>query len=276
MTGTGLQRPRRITADHLSRLAELTERDRRIALDCYDHRALTTEQLTRLHFSNLRVAQRRLLTLYRLRVLERFRPAWREWDGSCPYHWTLDEAGARLVAGLFGIPREQLRWRRDDVLEIARSSKLTHQLAVNEFFTRLARDTRDAGGTLREWWGERRAAAAFSGAVVPDGYGRLEINERSITFLIELDRSTEPQKRLKEKVIRYARALPRSNPRPALVLLLVPTHARAKETEKTLAPIPTPISTAVWTPQTATSPLDLLLHATNAQQKHDLNRKDTA
>jgi Luciferase-like monooxygenase len=35
----------------------LSDRDRLIALDCYDHRVLTTEQLRRLHFDNLRTQE---------------------------------------------------------------------------------------------------------------------------------------------------------------------------------------------------------------------------
>jgi hypothetical protein len=42
----------RITQTHLITLASyLTDRDRQIALDCYEHHVLATEQLTRLHFS---------------------------------------------------------------------------------------------------------------------------------------------------------------------------------------------------------------------------------
>ena len=79
------RRPGRLSAGHASRLAaQLTERDRRIALDCYDHRVLTTAQLQRLHFRTVRVAQRRLQQLYELRVLERFRPPWQRPHGSTP------------------------------------------------------------------------------------------------------------------------------------------------------------------------------------------------
>src|SRR5438105_1259400 len=92
-------RPRRIDLGYAVHLASrLTDRDRRIALDCYDHRVLTTSQLRRLHFDGLRVTQRRLNDLYRLRVLDRFRPPWRRGEGSTPCHWLLDEAGAQIVA----------------------------------------------------------------------------------------------------------------------------------------------------------------------------------
>jgi hypothetical protein len=249
------RRPGRLSAGHASRLAaQLTERDRRIALDCYDHRALTSEQLRRLHFHSPRVAQRRLNQLYQLRVLERFRPPWQPGQGSTPYHWTLDEAGARIVCELLALPREQLAWSRDSTLTLAGSSKLAHQLAVNEFFTRLAAEARQAGGSLREWWGERRAAAAFTGALAPDGYGRLEDDGNSIPFLLELDRGNEQHSRLQEKARRYARELPRSElaEQHPLVLLLVPSAARAEHAEETL------LVPAVWTPQSGGSPLVLV------------------
>jgi hypothetical protein len=264
------RRPGRLTAGHANRLAaQLTERDRRIALDCYDHRALTTEQLRRLHFANVRVAQRRLNQLYELRVLERFRPPWQPGEGSSPYHWTLDEAGARIVAALLGIAREELGWSRDSTLTLAGSSKLAHQLAVNEFFTRLAAEARQAGAGLREWWGERRAAAAFTGALAPDGYGRIETDGESIAFLLELDRGSEQHARLHEKARRYARELPRSelaeqNP---LVLLLVPSPARAERAAQALAGEPPPIFVKVWTPQAGASSL-ALVHEAHAVRDH--------
>ena len=262
------RRPGRLSAGHASRLAaQLTARDRRIALDCYDHRALTTEQLQRLHFRSLRVAQRRLGELHALRVLERFRPPWQPGQGSSPYHWTLDEAGARVVAALLEIPREQVAWSRDSTLALAGSSKLPHLLAVNEFFTRLAAEAAEAGGALREWWGERRAAATFGGALAPDGYGRVELGGRSLAFLLELDRGSEPHARLQEKARRYARELPASDlaAQQPLPLLLVPSAARAARASAELGS--ETLIAKVWTPTDGGSPLALLRDA-HAERSH--------
>ena len=72
-------RPGKITFGHLVSLgSRLTDRDRQIALDCHDHHVLTTEQLVRLHFAGLRTATARLDALYKLRVLDRFRPPARQ------------------------------------------------------------------------------------------------------------------------------------------------------------------------------------------------------
>ncbi len=251
--------PGRPPAGFASRLASrLTERDRRVALDCYDHRLLTTEQLRRLHFATLRVAQRRLGELHELHVLDRFRPAWQRGEGSTPYHWLLDRAGAQIVAELLDLPVAQLAWRRDQALAIASSSKREHQLAVNEFFTRLAEDTRIAGGRLAEWWGERRTAAAFGGRLQPDGYGHLHVNNDSIRFLLELDRGTETHARLAEKAARYLRELPGSElgELQPLVLLLTPSRERTAAAADATAVAG--IRAATWTPTSDRSPLEIL------------------
>ena len=78
--------------------SRLTDRDRRIALDCYEHRVLATEQLRRLHFRAERTARERLQELRELRVLASFRPAAHAGKGSAQNHWVLDEAGAIIVA----------------------------------------------------------------------------------------------------------------------------------------------------------------------------------
>jgi hypothetical protein len=238
--------------------ARLTERDRTVALDCYEHRVLTTEQLRRLHFPSSRRAIRRLDTLYRLRLLDRFRPTRPRGEGSSPYHWTLDEGGALVACEALGLERDQLQWRRQDATALARSSKLAHQLAVNEFFTRLAEEAAASGGRLQEWWGERRCLAALAGIVAPDGYAGLELPaERPLSLLLELDRATEEHERLHEKARRYAKALPRSDfEQPPLVLIAVPSNARAATLNRALADWPIAISAIVWTP--AGSPLAAL------------------
>src|SRR5262249_31253235 len=130
--------------------------------------------------------------------------------------------------------------------------------------SRLAADAAAAGGGLREWWGERRAAAAFGGALAPDGYGRLELDSDSLAFLLELDRGSEQHTRLQDKATRYARELPASAlaDQDPLVLLLVPSPARAERAARTIGDSTLVVS--VWTPTTSHSPLALLrdAHAT--------------
>jgi hypothetical protein len=232
--------------------SRLTDRDRRIALDCFEHRVLTSEQLQRLHFAGARTARARLEQLYLLQVLDRFRPPWPQGTGSAPYHWVLDQAGAHIVAEQLGLEPKELRWRREAAIALAGSSKLRHQIEVNEFFTQLGHEARQAGGNLREWWGERRALEVLDGIVAPDGYGRLAVPcQPELSFLLELDRATEDHARLRQKAKRYAKALPRSDlsAEDPIVLVAVPTAVRARALEEALASSSVPIAAVPWTAQ---------------------------
>jgi hypothetical protein len=249
----------RVGAAAIAALASrLTERDRLVALACYEHRVLTTEQLRRLYFRSSRRAELRLAELYELRVLDRFRPTRQPGEGSAPYHWILDEAGAHVVAACLDLDRGELSWRRQRAVAISRSRTLTHQLEVNEFFTRLTEEARDAAGRL-EWWGERRCLAALDGQAAPDGYGSLLLpGQRPVSFLLELDRSTEDRERLRQKARRYAKALPRSEfaDDEPLLLVAVPTQARRDGAAAALAGSRLRLRVLVWTPKR--SPLDTL------------------
>jgi hypothetical protein len=253
----------RVGAAAIAALASrLTERDRLVALACYEHRVLTTEQLRRLYFGSSRRACVRLAQLDQLRVLDRFRPPRQPGEGSAPYHWVLDEAGAHIAAEALGVERSELRWRHQAAIAIAGSTKLAHQLETNEFFTRLAEEARQSGGRLADWWGERRCLAALGGQAAADGYGKLLLpGRRPVSFLLELDRATEDHERLRQKARRYAKALPRSilaDDEPLLVFA-VPTRARRDNAARTLASSSLPIHVLVWTPKH--SPLTALRHS---------------
>jgi hypothetical protein len=242
----------RVGAAAIAALASrLTERDQLVALACYEHRVLTTEQLCRLYFSAPRRARRRLALLYELRVLDRFRPSRQRGQGSAQHHWILDEAGAHVVAAQLGVERAELRWRHQRDLAMLRSPKLDHQLEVNEFFSRLDEEARAAGGRL-DWWGERRCLAALEGRVAPDGYGRLQLpGRRPASFLLELDRGSEDHGRLRQKARRYDKALPRSvlGDMEPLLLVTVPSRVRRDNAAAALAGSDLPIEVAVWTPE---------------------------
>lgn len=265
----------RLSVARLMRLAaHLTERDRQIAIDCYEHHVFTTQQLARLHFTSGRTARQRLLDLYELRVLDRFRPRLALGDGSAPYHWVLDEAGAHIVATDRGHERRELRWQHARALSVARSTKLAHHIEVNELVTRLAHDTRQAGGTLAEWYGERTLHDLFDGALTPDSYVVLRLPERPPAhLLVELDRATETAERLREKATRYGDLLPDSpladtNP---LVILAVPTPARARTATAAVAGTHAPLAVVVWSPASTHSALATVTTAgalaTNLSQK---------
>jgi hypothetical protein len=242
----------RLRAGELAHLASrLTDRDRQIANDCYEHRVLTTEQLRRLHFTDTRSATRRLHALRELRVLERFRPTWRRGEGSTPYHWILDTAGAYVVAALRGLERQQLHWKQQPLDVVAGSATLAHRHATNEFATRLIAQARATGASVPEWRGERGAGELLDGIVIPDSYLALERPASPpLHLLLEIDRATEDHARLLTKARRYAKAIPRSALRHGnvLVLMVVPSLRRAHTVAATLAGGPWPIAVEPWSP----------------------------
>ena len=196
-------RPR---ADHdlvSSASRRLTPRDRLLCQVLFDHKVLTTEQVTDLCFANLTTARHRLTALYELRVLDRFRPF--RPVGSDPYHYVLDALGVEVVAADRGIevPRPGLHHSR--ALALADSQRLAHLLGVNGLFCSLAawaRKVEDA--ELAEWWSEPRCAAEWGGVVRPDGFGVLRHRGVVVECFVEVDRGTETLARLAGKLAGYA------------------------------------------------------------------------
>jgi hypothetical protein len=205
--------------------ASITERDQRICIDLFEHRILTTIQLYELHFPSYPRARKRLLELHRLGLLWRTRP--QRQPGSLPWHYILDEPGALVVAESRGIEPNELRFRFDRVLGMLDSPRLRHLRETNGFFTRLAYACRASEDPFRLalWWGERTCATRWQGLVRPDGVGRLDAPQGSVTFALELDRGTEPRDRLGEKLERYL--LIASGPdAPEVVLFCFPSAER--------------------------------------------------
>jgi hypothetical protein len=256
-----------VSDEQLTRLAaHLTSRDRQIALDCYEHTVLTTSQLQRLHFAGIaeQTARRRLLLLYGLRVLDRFRPLVPRGVGSAPHHWVLDEAGAYIVAAEHQIARSELRYQHAAALGVADSIKLTHHIEVNEFFCCLHAEAIREGGALSEWYGERTLHRLFHGRLAPDSYGVLRLPDRvPVHLLLELDRGTETSRRVREKATRYASSLPRSTLREhdPLVILAVPSAARAETATTAIADTGAPITVVVWSAVATRSTLQIVIDA---------------
>ena len=229
-------RLRRVSPERVFELARhLTERDREMAVTLYHHRLLTTEQLQLLFFSSRRRAQDRLLFLYRNRVVDRFYPPLRFGYGKATAHWLLDEAGALLVAGRFGVERKRLGWQRRD--DWASHPQLAHQLETNRFVTDLVAatiDTSDLGVAV--WWSSAGAAGRVNDklmrrSLVPDSAFLLSTPAGPVECLLELDRGTETTARLAEKLILYRTAESRLDHRrrqPCSVLFVVPGPGRVE------------------------------------------------
>ena len=190
----------RVSKDLISGAARsVTSRDKRICLDIYEHRFLTTHQARRLHFTSAPRARNRLHTLWRFRVLERFQPE--RPTGSHPIYYVLDEVGIHIVAAQLGAVPKRLHYDREGALAQVYSPHLLHHTEVNDFFTRLAEEAGErAGHRLRTWLGERGCRQLWRDLVRPDGYGVLEARGRQVTFLLELDGGTEIRSRLARKL----------------------------------------------------------------------------
>jgi hypothetical protein len=168
----------------------------------FDHKVLTTEQITELCFENLTTARHRLTALYGLRVLDRFRPF--RPTGSDPYHYVLDALGVEVVAADRGIEVARPGLHHGRALALADRQRLAHLLGTNGVFCSLARWARaEVDAELAEWWPERRCAAEWGEVVRPDGFGVLRRGDHAVEFFVEYDRGTETLGRLAAKLSGY-------------------------------------------------------------------------
>lgn len=249
------QRPR-VTQTLIADLAErLTPRDAEILDAVWEHRVLTTDQLTAIFFPSVHRARHRLLDLHELRALDRFRP-WAP-TGSRPWHWILGTTGAHHLAAQRGITPAELRYRPDSASAIALSSRLNHQVGVNEFFAQLhatARRRAD-GSAVAEWWPERRCTALWGDLARPDAYGRWTEptptgRPDTIDFFLEHDTGTETLARVVAKLEGYT-ALAEATGITTPVLFWLPNSTREANLRKLLTSNDAPTATAVHTPATA-------------------------
>lgn len=214
----------------------LTKRDYQILIELHEHRVLTTPQIFELHFDTLTRASKRMLQLYRLGLVERFRP--HTPIGSAPWHYTLDEPGARLVAARQEIDYEKFKFREARIFDVVGSPRLRHRVECNGFFARLTAACRRTGWTL-EWIGERRAAAEWYAELVggplvtPDGIGRISAGDREISFFLEYDRGTEHHDQLERKTYRY-RIVGRTARSEDALLFQFPSAVREREVRRSL------------------------------------------
>jgi hypothetical protein len=268
---TGIVRFRRFTAQDVVRLAaHLTERDRRIALECFEHHVLTSSQIKRLYFSDTRTATARLDMLYRLRVLDRFRPSLPRGRGTAPYHWIVDEAGALIVVSHREVERSKLGWQHTVAIRIATSPKLAHHVEVNEFIVRLAVEAATAGGCLSEWYGERTLHRFLGGKLIPDSYAVMSLPDRPpLHIFVELDRGTETLERLRCKAERYEQTLRWEyvHELDPLVLFVVPSERRARTVTGALAGMRPSLAVIVWSSASSIPPLPAVLNA-DARRQH--------
>jgi hypothetical protein len=138
------------------------------------------------------------------------------------------------------------------------SSQLAHLVGCNGFFTALMHQARIRGDAeLVEWWSERRCAAAWGKAVIPDGYAIWVEGAQRLPFLFEYDRGTERLSRLEAKLPGYA-ALARAAKHPTWVLFCFVSQGREAAARRVLAHPEVPVATAALAPGQAPDDVEWL------------------
>jgi hypothetical protein len=175
----------------------LTVRDLAILDRLAEHEPLTTSELRLLFFTGIRTCRARLKLLEDARLLCRVYPARSSRGGKSEPLWFLAPHGRQTIAAPM---------RRAPGLSIP---DLEHRRAVARFFLALVeRSLHHDGEGLYTWYGETRAAAGVGGGQLrPDGYGRYLLPDGELTFYLELDRGTEPARRVAGKLAAYQRGL---------------------------------------------------------------------
>jgi len=242
----------RSSGDRVLRVrAQLTDRDRLLVDWLADHRVLTTFQICHALFGSLDFAQRRLLILHRLGLVDRFRPL-RAGGGSYPWHYVLDQIGAEFVAASRGLTAPRPGQTTERKRRVAASRTLEHLLGVNQFFTDLAGWARTRPpARLQRWWPEQRCAepGAFGTTLIspvrPDGHGVFAEGARRVAFFAEFDTGFEQHSVLLSKVSRYADHVAKGGPAWP-VLFWLPTTARERRLHQLLSgiDIAVPVATA--------------------------------
>ena len=232
-------------------LAQLTNRDRHLLELLHDHKVLTTEQICTALFPNLDTAQHRLIKLYRLGVVDRFR--WlREGGGSYSWRYTIGPLGAAYVAALRGVDPPRADKLTAQRRRLATSPTLDHTLGANQFGVDLLGHTRAHPATkLVRWWSPQQASApyAFGFAVVarliPDAHGIWTDSDHAMGWFLEYDTGTEPLTRLVDKLTRYSEFVNTGGP-AFPVLFWLHSAAREHRLHQRLRAAPTavPVATA--------------------------------
>ncbi|GAA4924098.1 hypothetical protein HD597_011235 [Nonomuraea thailandensis] len=239
--------------------ARLTPRDYDILAYLHQHRVLTTHQLQRIFFGIPQSARKRLGALYALNAVTRFRPWAPYGTGSQPVHWLLGRAGAAALASRKGVTVRELGYNPDD--PIAVSSRLRHQVGVNDFFSHLHHHARQPGteAEVKAWWSERRCARLWGDLARPDAYGHWTDQNREIDFFLEHDTGTETLTKVTAKLHGYA-DLAEATGISTPVLFWLPNRTRETNLRRHLAAsTEVPVATAVHTADGPAGPVWLPL-----------------
>ncbi|GAA0403894.1 hypothetical protein GCM10009541_53840 [Micromonospora gifhornensis] len=237
--------PRHATHTLIAVSHRLRPRDYTIASLLDEHTTLTTEHLTSLLFTNPTTCRHRLHLLRRLHFIDRFirnRPG-----APNPVCWLPGLLSARYTALARGENPPTARALRERQDRIYSSPTLNHLLAVNTLFVSLLTHARHHPGTaLTRWWSERTTTAAFGHRIKPDGHGVWTDGNQETGFFLELDRGTEPIRRLVDKLASHRKLRAEGGPHYP-ILFVLPSRLREQNLHRKLAERPEPTLTIATT-----------------------------
>jgi Replication-relaxation len=177
-------------------LPPTTVRDQELLDRLSQHEPLSTSELHLLFFTGLRTCRRRLTKLETYDLLTRVYPTRAHRGGCTEALWFLSQHGRRMIGAPGrrppGLSIPDLEHRRD---------------AAAFFFALIERSLTRREEGLYSWLGEQQAQQGTGATVRPDGYGRYLLPDGEITFYLEIDRGSEPARRIKAKLDSYRQAL---------------------------------------------------------------------
>jgi hypothetical protein len=182
----------------------LTMRDLWLLAMLHEHQVLTSHQIAALAFGSSRSANRRLSALYRLGVLDSFRPLLAR--GTAPEHYVLGRGGAAVLAARRGIEVAALGRPKEHLTRTAFSPVLAHTVGRNGLLVALAAEGRTPGAhQLALWLPERACTTLWGDFVRPDAFAQLaDPGQAVVPFFLEFDTGTESLARVEAKLPGYA------------------------------------------------------------------------
>ncbi|GAA1673536.1 hypothetical protein GCM10009765_23600 [Fodinicola feengrottensis] len=213
----------------------------------------------------------RLNRLRRAGLITRFR--WHPGTGgSQPWHYTIDDAGAALIAAereLVLASGNALRVRR---AVLAASPQLAHRVGANEFFVQLYAYSRTHRGQLVAWLNPEQTHEQYppyNARLRCDGHGAWREDGRTVGFYLEYDTGTESQSVLLDKIEAYEQTTATGHLPPHPVLFWLPSTQREKNLWTAIANTRTrapriPIATAARDTSTGGQPASAIWALANA------------
>ncbi len=181
--------------------------------------AATAEQLTHLVYHHKRIANRRLLHLWRAGLVERTALARTVPYGSGPYAYRLSDAAHRRIAATTSRPRG--------------ASYLRHTLDIVEVVARLTSASPPGQPIVDAWFPESLARGLLRANVRPDSLLLLRGARGTGTLWLEVDEGTQHRSVIRGKLAAYETAF--AGHPDWLVLFVVPDPMRLAWLQRTAA-----------------------------------------